>query len=171
MVIRLSVSSHPELPASPRPTVYSDVTISEFIPYWNIIENVPEQSRETRNKPTPMEQLDINNGNGQSYGYIVYRKTLVLRPGMKLKIRGHPRDLVQVIILGSVRSSGSRNLRPSVRPVLTCLSQFLSFWLRSLIRALSAYFVGKTEAKCFVLLDLSMTFDHIDIDCFCNLSR
>ena len=38
-----------------------------------------------------MEQLDINNGNGQSYGYIVYRKTLVLRPGMKIKIRGHPR--------------------------------------------------------------------------------
>ena len=122
MVTRVSVSSHPELPASPRPTVYSDVTISEFIPYWNIIENVPEQSRETRTKPTPMEQLDINNGNGQSYGYIVYRKTLVLRPGMKLKIRGHPRDLVQVINFRSVRSSRSQNLRP----VRTC-QEFSTF--------------------------------------------
>ena len=93
----VSISSHPEMPETPKPTVYSDVTISEFIPYWNIIENVPEQSRETRNKPTWMEQLDINNGNGQGYGYIVYRKTLVLQAGMKLKIRGHPRDLVQVI--------------------------------------------------------------------------
>ena len=93
----VSILSHPEMPETPKPTVYSDVTISEFIPYWNIIENVPEQSRETRNKPTWMEQLDINNGNGQGYGYIVYRKTLVLQAGMKLKIRGHPRDLVQVI--------------------------------------------------------------------------
>ena len=47
-----------------------------------------------------MEQLNVNNGNGQSYGYIVYRKTLVLKPGMKLKIRGHPRDLVQVMVNG-----------------------------------------------------------------------
>ena len=49
-----------------------------------------------------MEQLDINNENGQSYGYIVYRKTLVLQAGMTLKIRGHPRDLVQVIFAVSV---------------------------------------------------------------------
>jgi len=102
--------SHPEQPASPQPTVYSDVTISEFIPYWNIIENVPEQSRESRNKPTPMEQLDINNGNGQSYGYIVYRKTLVLRPGMKIKIRGHPRDLVQMMVNGVQVNEGVFNL-------------------------------------------------------------
>ena len=76
-----------------------------------------------------MEQLDINNGNGQSYGYIVYRKTLVLRPGMKLKIRGHPRDLVQVIIFGSVRSSRSHNLRPSVRSVRTCLEVSIFIFL------------------------------------------
>jgi len=92
--------SHPDAPANPNTTVYSDVTLSEFIPYWNIIENVPEQFRETRSKPAPMEQLNINNGNGQSYGYIVYRKTLVLKQGMTLTIRGHPRDLVQVMVNG-----------------------------------------------------------------------
>ena len=64
------VDSHPDVPENPTPTVYSDVTLSEFIPYWNIIESVPEEFRETRSKPTPMEQLNINNGNGQSYGYI-----------------------------------------------------------------------------------------------------
>ena len=57
-----------------------------------------------------MEQLDINNGNGQSYGYIVYRKTLVLQAGMKLKIRGHPRDLVQMMINGVMVNEGVYNL-------------------------------------------------------------
>ena len=57
-----------------------------------------------------MEQLNINNGNGQSYGYIVYRKTLVLRPGMKLTIRGHPRDLVQLMINGIQVNPGIYNL-------------------------------------------------------------
>merc|ERR1711976_1138659 len=94
------ILSHPERPENPQPTVYTDVSLSEFIPYWNIIENVPEQFRESLTKPTPMEQLNVNNGNGQSYGYIVYRKTLVLKPGMKLKIRGHPRDLVQLMVNG-----------------------------------------------------------------------
>ena len=94
------VFSHPDVPPVPNTTVYSDVTLSEFIPYWNIIENVPEQFRESHSKPTPMEQLNINNGNGQSFGYIVYRKSLVLKPGMTLTIRGHPRDLVQVMVNG-----------------------------------------------------------------------
>ena len=104
------VDSHPDVPENPTPTVYSDVTLSEFIPYWNIIESVPEEFRETRSKPTPMEQLNINNGNGQSYGYIVYRKTLVLRPGMRLTIRGHPRDLVQLMINGIQVNPGIYNL-------------------------------------------------------------
>lgn len=104
------ILSHPDVPENPTPTVYSDVTLSEFIPYWNIIESVPEEFRETRSKPTPMEQLNINNGNGQSYGYIVYRKTLVLRPGMRLTIRGHPRDLVQLMINGIQVNPGIYNL-------------------------------------------------------------
>ena len=93
-------SRHPEPPASPELRVYADVTLSEFIPYRDIIENVPQQYRETHNKPVSMEMLDVNNGNGQSYGYIVYRKNLVLKSGMKLTIRGHPRDIVQVLVNG-----------------------------------------------------------------------
>ena len=74
--------------------------MTEYIPYWTIIQNIPAQFRQTNTKPLPMEKLDINNGNGQSYGYIVYRKTLSLRPGMTLTIRGHPRDIVQVMVNG-----------------------------------------------------------------------
>ena len=93
-----------------QPGVYADVKLSEFIPYSSIIENVPQLLRETHNKPVPMEQLNINNGNGQSYGYIVYRKQLILKSGMKLTIRGHPRDIVQVMVDGVQVTPGIYNL-------------------------------------------------------------
>ena len=47
-----------------------------------------------------MEQLSLNNGNGQSYGYIVYRKQISLSSGSELTIRGHVRDLLQVLVDG-----------------------------------------------------------------------
>ena len=34
----------------------------------------PMELREVSEKLKSMEQLSLNNGNGQSYGYIVYRK-------------------------------------------------------------------------------------------------
>merc|ERR1711954_611976 len=69
---------HPPRPAIPPPTHYPDAHLYKFIPYWDIIEKIPEESRVVLTKPTAMEMLDINNGNGQSFGYIVYRKTLPL---------------------------------------------------------------------------------------------
>ena len=102
--------SHPELPPEPQTTRYNAVTFTEFIPYWNIIENVPEEARETRTQPTAMEQLDINGGNGQSYGHIVYRKEVALRPGSRLTVRGHPRDLVHLMVNGVMLNEPIYNL-------------------------------------------------------------
>lgn len=56
--------------------------------------------RETSRDLKSMEQLQLNNGNGQSYGYIVYRKKLPLRNGSVLSMRGRPRDLLQVVVNG-----------------------------------------------------------------------
>ena len=56
--------------------------------------------REVSEKLKSMEQLSLNNGNGQSYGYIVYRKRLSLRQGSVLSMRGRPRDLLQVMVNG-----------------------------------------------------------------------
>jgi len=94
------ILSHPPRPNIPPVAVYPQVPLTEFINYKGIIEKVPQRSRAVLSKPTPMEKLDINNGNGQSYGYIVYRKTITVMEGMVLKIRGHPRDLVQVMVNG-----------------------------------------------------------------------
>ena len=70
--------------------------MTEYIPYWNIIQNIPAQFRQTSLNPLPMEKLDINDGNGQSYGYIVYRKRLPINQGSILSMRGRPRDLLHV---------------------------------------------------------------------------
>ena len=50
----------------------------------------------------PMEMFDcLNEGNGQSYGYAVYRKELTgLKTGDKLKIKGRIHDLLIVMING-----------------------------------------------------------------------
>ena len=54
------------------------------------------EMRAVSEKVKSMEQLSLNNGNGQSYGYIVYRKKLNLQQGSVLSMRGRPRDLLQV---------------------------------------------------------------------------
>lgn len=41
-------------------------------------------------KPVPMEMLPINNGGGQGYGFIVYRK--IVGGGQTLRIKGRIRD-------------------------------------------------------------------------------
>ena len=56
-------------------------------------------------KPIAMELLDVNNYNGQSYGYIIYRKTNVdIRRNSVLKIHGHVCDTVMVLINGELKS-------------------------------------------------------------------
>ena len=57
----------------------------------------PEDHREFSNALKSMEELRINNFNGQSYGYIVYRKKMPIRQGAVLSMRGRPRDLLHVI--------------------------------------------------------------------------
>ncbi len=48
-----------------------------------------------------MEQLPINGGSGQSYGYINYRKVVNnLAQGSVIVVRGHVRDLLQVMVNG-----------------------------------------------------------------------
>lgn len=56
----------------------------------------PLRFREVSTNLKAMEQLSLNNGNGQSYGYIVYRKKLSIRQGSVLSMRGRPRDLLLV---------------------------------------------------------------------------
>ena len=49
-----------------------------------------------------MERLSLNQGNGQSYGYIVYRKVMQVESGHNITIRGHVRDLLMLMINGQM---------------------------------------------------------------------
>lgn len=51
-----------------------------------------------------MEDLPINNMNGQSYGFVVYRKSVNVTSGSVLLVRNHIRDLAQVIVDGHLQT-------------------------------------------------------------------
>lgn len=56
-------------------------------------------------RPVPMELLPLSNGSGQSYGYIIYRKTGLDIPGDSLlKIGGYICDTVSVLVNGVLMS-------------------------------------------------------------------
>ncbi|KAJ8965800.1 hypothetical protein NQ314_003898 [Rhamnusium bicolor] len=90
----------------------------------------------SRTNLVPMELLPINNNSGQSYGYIVYRKTnLYIPANAVLKISGYVRDTVLVLING-VLVSGSPKVQNAVLELVVenfgrnnygSLSQFLQF--------------------------------------------
>jgi len=90
----------PEKPDHVAPVAYPAIEITETLNFDQILEKVPMELREVSEKLKSMEQLSLNNGNGQSYGYIVYRKRLPLRQGSVLSMRGRPRDLLLVMVNG-----------------------------------------------------------------------
>lgn len=53
---------------------------------------------------TNMENLPIKNGNGQSYGYINYRKKVSLDSVSTLKISGRVQDTAIVLVDGELKS-------------------------------------------------------------------
>lgn len=80
-------------------------------PAIDIIEELPlsELINQTKTLPidklVPMELLPINNNSGQSYGYIVYRKTNITIPkNSVIKIEGRVCDTVLVLINGQLKN-------------------------------------------------------------------
>ena len=72
-----STLDKPERPAIVPPTAYPGVQLTEFIPYTDILEKADYVLR--ADEALPMEQLpQVNNDNGQSYGYVVYRTVVDL---------------------------------------------------------------------------------------------
>ncbi len=63
----------------------------------------PPQARFYSPELLAMEELyTMNNGGGQSQGYILYRKQFDLRDGVNITIRGHVRDLLYLIVNGQI---------------------------------------------------------------------
>lgn len=87
----------PELPELKGRIAYPSIEITEQILLSDIINN---EKKITSTELLPMELLPINGMSGQSYGYIVYRKTLNIPKGSVLKIGGHVCDTILVMVNG-----------------------------------------------------------------------
>uniref|UniRef100_I3LVS2 Uncharacterized protein n=1 Tax=Sus scrofa TaxID=9823 RepID=I3LVS2_PIG len=79
----------------PRPkATYKPVATAYFMSLWEILPYLEKSIR----SPTPvsMEQMSVNQGNGQSYGYILY-ETIIVSGGL-LTSKGHIKDRGQVFL-------------------------------------------------------------------------
>lgn len=96
-------TKEPTLPEPIKKVVYPPITITEQKPLGNLLEVCESIQSE---KLLSMESLPINNNNGQSYGYIVYRKTNIKIPkNSVLKIEGRVCDTIMVLINGELKSN------------------------------------------------------------------
>ncbi|XP_074177397.1 beta-galactosidase-1-like protein 3 [Rhinolophus sinicus] len=103
----------PPVPEITLKAVYPAVRPSLYLPLWDVLKYLNEPV--ISNKPVNMENLPINNGNGQSYGFILY-ETLICSGG---ELHADVQDTAQVFLnetsIGML-SDGNQNLNiPEVR--------------------------------------------------------
>lgn len=66
---------------------YPTVNLQSYLTYDDIIAQVPESAKFQMERPVSMENLPLNDGNGQSYGYIIYRKLADVSNGTNFEVR------------------------------------------------------------------------------------
>uniref|UniRef100_A0A8C5PEC9 Beta-galactosidase n=1 Tax=Leptobrachium leishanense TaxID=445787 RepID=A0A8C5PEC9_9ANUR len=90
----------PVPPLIPKAT-YGAVELKRCLSLWDVLASTGEPIRSE--EPINMENLPVNDGNGQSYGYTLYEA--VIYGGGKFHTRGNVRDRAQVFV--STQSVGS----------------------------------------------------------------
>lgn len=99
----------PEVPIAKDLVIYSDVIIKDYLPYEDIIAQLPYII--TSRDPVPMELLSINKNSGQSFGYILYRKrNVTITKTSVLKITGYVSDHVNIYINNKLVTKNVINL-------------------------------------------------------------
>nr|XP_033775209.1 beta-galactosidase-1-like protein 2 isoform X1 [Geotrypetes seraphini] len=73
---------------------YGMVEFKQCVSLWDIIQNIEEPFKTV--EPVSMENLPVNDGNGQSYGYTVYET--VIFGGGQFHSQGHIQDRAQVFV-------------------------------------------------------------------------
>ncbi|CAH6858790.1 Bin2a [Phodopus roborovskii] len=81
-------------PKFARMVAYTPLTVLYFMTLWEVLPHLEEPMKS--GKPISMEQLPLNQGNGQSFGYTLYETTIV-RGGL-LTSKGHIQDRGQVFL-------------------------------------------------------------------------
>ncbi|XP_052252882.1 beta-galactosidase-1-like protein 2 isoform X2 [Dreissena polymorpha] len=94
-VIPKGLPDLPDLPAISVKGNYGKVVIDQFMQMEDMINSVKPIKMD---KPVPMEMLDLGEGTGQNYGFILYRT--VIKQGTKLKFTRPVKDRVHVMLNG-----------------------------------------------------------------------
>ena len=84
----------PSVPDNPIRLSYGEIRMTEYIEFGDIIETINNVQYSTN--ITTMERLDIHNGSGQGYGWILYRKVFV--NSSQLIIYGKVEDRAQLFL-------------------------------------------------------------------------
>jgi len=101
----LSVQTRlPARPAASLKGVYPDVATASYLDLNDLIDRVPKESVVESRTVLAMEDLPINNMNGQSYGFTVYRKSVRATSSSVLQVRNHIRDMAQVLVDGQLQT-------------------------------------------------------------------
>ncbi|XP_070479624.1 beta-galactosidase-1-like protein 3 isoform X9 [Equus przewalskii] len=82
----------PPLPELTPKAVYPSTRSSHYLPLWDVLQYLDEPVMSKM--PVSMENLPINNGNGQSYGLVLY-ETPICSGG---QLHAHVRDVAQVFL-------------------------------------------------------------------------
>ncbi|CAG7717941.1 unnamed protein product [Allacma fusca] len=99
--------SRPIRPAESTKKAYNPVTPNRYLSYADIIAQLPGEARSFVTNPTSMEDLNMNNGSGQSYGYLIHRKQVSTKNGSVLKA-GPVKDFGFVLVDGVIQPSSFR---------------------------------------------------------------
>ncbi|XP_015274381.1 PREDICTED: beta-galactosidase-1-like protein 2 [Gekko japonicus] len=73
---------------------YGAILMQQYVSLWELLSSVVEPIKSEH--PVTMENLQVNDGNGQSYGYILYET--VVPGGGRLYSQDHVRDRAQVFV-------------------------------------------------------------------------
>ncbi|XP_042862752.1 beta-galactosidase-1-like protein 2 [Penaeus japonicus] len=102
------IVDNPEQPALSNKTAYPAVPVAEVLDLPTLLTQIP--SLVSNEGPINMELLPINNSSGQSHGYLMYTAHVSLDgPNCTLKIRGHVRDMAQVLLDGRLLTKPYQN--------------------------------------------------------------
>nr|CAI5857779.1 unnamed protein product [Callosobruchus analis] len=97
----------PDVPQAAKKFVYPTIKVEHQLYLNDLMKLIPPIPSMT---VIPMEKLDINANNGQSYGYVVYRKVIDLPPRCELLIEGRVCDTVTVLVNGELRTPILQNI-------------------------------------------------------------
>ncbi|MBZ3872266.1 Beta-galactosidase-1-like protein 3 [Sciurus carolinensis] len=109
----LSAKPLPLLPQHTLKTVYPSVRPSFFLPLWEVLRYLNEPVKS--HIPVNMENLPINNGSGQSFGFVLYETSIC--SGGHLQARVH--DFGQVFLNDTVLGVLNENVKELYIPEFT----------------------------------------------------